>query len=320
MLVWIMMTQAETFPENENDARFRPWYERLAGFQGADGGVSGKEGGINRGDSTAWGALAFRAWGGDVRADRACEALAGFQGGDGRVSVIPRLPDSQWVTPLALLAWRGSEAHGKHADRAIEFLLSTTGVHYMNPSPEITPRRTDLRGWPWISDTHSWVEPTGVVIIALRAAGHGTHDRIGEAVEMMLDRQLPSGGWNTGSTVIFGKELRPATETTGIALCALAGLVGRERVSRSLDWLRERVARDRSPLSLGWAVFALSAWGEPPPNRSAMILESLDRDQRPGAYDSSELALLLVAERGGDRIGLHGGETSAGTSQGGAGL
>ena len=50
---------------------------------------------------------------------------------------------------------------------------------------------------------------------------------------MMLDRQLPHGGWNYGNTYVFGRELRPMPESTGAALTGLAGQV--EVRSRSLE-------------------------------------------------------------------------------------
>ena len=62
-------------------------------------------------------------------------------------------------------------------------------------------------------------------ILALKAVGFAGHDRVKEAVRMILNRQLPSGGWNYGNTTVFKRELLPMPEHTGQALCALSGFV-----------------------------------------------------------------------------------------------
>ena len=124
--------------------------------------------------------------------------------------------------------------------------------------------RYGLKGWPWIEDTHSWVEPTATCVMALRGAGHGQHDRVREAVRMILDRQLPHGGWNVGNTIVFGNELHPMPEGTGSALASLAGVVDEAEVARSLDYLHGEVDRLRTPISLGWGLIGLAAWGRWP--------------------------------------------------------
>jgi hypothetical protein len=68
-------------------------------------------------------------------------------------------------------------------------------------------------------------------VIALKATGHLQHDRVREGIRMMLDRQLPHGGWNYGNSVVFGRELRPMPESTGAALTGLAGQVEVEVVA-----------------------------------------------------------------------------------------
>ena len=82
---------------------------------------------------------------------------------------------------------------------------------------------TTLQGWPWVVGTHSWVEPTAINVLALRSAGQAGHPRCREAVKLLLDRQLPEGGWNYGNTTVLGHVLRPQVQPTGLALAALAG-------------------------------------------------------------------------------------------------
>lgn len=111
---------------------------------------------------------------------------------------------------------------------------------------------------------------------------------------MLLDRQLPHGGWNAGNSVIFGRELHPNPEGTGAALSGLAGVVNPERVARSIEYLQGEVDRLRTPVSLGWALLGLGAWGRRPSNSMALADRCLANQSRYGDYDTSALCLLLL--------------------------
>jgi hypothetical protein len=112
---------------------------------------------------------------------------------------------------------------------------------------------------------------------------------------MIMDRQLSHGGWNYGNTTVYGQELHPFIDTTGIALTALAGHVAKENVNRSILFLQSQAGQCRTPLSLGWALFGLGAWGEFPKNSSVWIGESFKRQERYGTYRTSLLSLLALA-------------------------
>ena len=102
---------------------------------------------------------------------------------------------------------------------------------------------TTLQGWPWVVGTHSWVEPTAISMFALRSAGQAGHPRCREAVKLLLDRQLPAGGWNYGNTTVLGHVLRAQVQPTGLALAALADETDiRPKVLRSLQWLEHTLA------------------------------------------------------------------------------
>lgn len=261
-----------------------------------DGGFVGRLGGTFQVDSTAWGILAFRACGGsDEILERLRALLAREQNGDGRVCVNREHPASYWPTPLAILAWQNSPASHIAQSRAVRFLLDTTGIHFPRKPDAPSAHDTNLKGWPWVDDTHSWVEPTATCVMALSATGHGQHDRVLEAIRMILDRQLPDGGWNYGSTFIFGKEHHPMPESTGAALTSLAGTVGHDTVSRSLNYLQGEVGRLRTPISLGWGLLGLAAWDRWPSNGAALVERCLANQTRYGEYDTSALCLLLLA-------------------------
>src|SRR6185295_6532428 len=100
--------------------------------------------------------------------------------------------------------------------------------------------------------------------------------------------------WNAGNTLVFGKELHPNPEGTGAALTGLNGVVGQEKVSRSLDYLQGEVDRLRTPISLGWSLLGLAAWNLWPSNGAALVERCLANQSRYGEYDTSALCLLLV--------------------------
>ena len=112
---------------------------------------------------------------------------------------------------------------------------------------------------------------------------------------MILDRQIPSGGWNYGNVRVFGKELLPSPENTGYALTALAGSLDGDRVSRSIGYLCQKITTLRTPLALSWAVFGLTAWSQRPQKCRRWILESFDLQSRYGSYDTALLSQLVVA-------------------------
>jgi hypothetical protein len=57
--------------------------------------------------------------------------------------------------------------------------------------------------------------------------------RINLGVEMLLDRTCVDGGWNSGSSVVYGVALRPHVESTAIALLALQDEKRTEGIQKS---------------------------------------------------------------------------------------
>jgi hypothetical protein len=256
-------------------------------------------GGPYRPDATAWAVLSLAAAGSDGRDRDVIESgrsrLAASQSEDGRVSISPSDHGSFWPTPLAILAWHGSEKHAEQRSRAINFLLRTSGKHWVKEGNSPLAHDTSIRGWSWTQDTHSWVEPTSLAILALRIAGHGDHVRVREGIRLLEDRQLPAGGWNYGNTLVYGKEMYPQPDCTGLALSALAGCIPPPEAGKSLKYLQSQVTRVRTPFSLGWGILGLGAWGKKPGPATAWVTECMSRQEIYGAYDTTLVSLLLLA-------------------------
>jgi len=261
-----------------------------------ESGFAEYPGGDFRPDATAWSILALEAADvGDTGIDLGRKRLSRAQREDGRVSIDRQAEGAAWPTPLALLAWGAAPEYRDVQTRAVRFLLETSGLHWPRQSDSPIAHDTSIRGWPWVVGAHSWIEPTSLVILALRAIGKGGHPRVKEASRMILDRQLESGGWNYGNTRVYGQSLRPMPDATGLALRALAGVTDGATVVHSLGYLESVITEIRTPFSLGWGLLGLNAWGRRCSETERLIVATLDLESQLGSYPTSHLSLLLLA-------------------------
>jgi hypothetical protein len=213
---------------------------------------------------------------------------------DGRVA-FPGAQDVFWPTAIAVLAWHGAGPFKQASKGAIKFLLETSGKHWPYDPKAPVAHDTSIKGWPWVGETHSFLDPTAMALLALDIAGQSGHPKFRDGINMLINRQLPHGGWNYGNTLVYGKELHPFVDTTGIALAALAGHVAKEKIICSLRYLQAQAEKCRTPLSLGWALFGLGAWGEFPSAGLAWLDETLDKQIKYGPYGTSLLSILALA-------------------------
>lgn len=271
-----------------------------------EGGFAMHNGEAFRPDATAWAVMALVASEGDLDLTiPACRQLAGNQQSDGRISVVDGHLQSYWPTSLAILAWKKVAGFEQQREWAARFLLNNTGKHWPKEKDSAAAHDTSIKGWPWIEGTYSWIEPTALAILALRSSGFSGHSRVKEAVRMILDRQLPSGGWNYGNKIVFKKELRPMPAYTGMALTALAGLSDMRQIRLSLDYLTDKVQKLQTPLSLAWSIFGITAWSKQPDNLHDLILKSLYLQKKYGSYNTELLSQLLFGYfTDGDFIGF----------------
>jgi hypothetical protein len=259
------------------------------------GGFSEHLHGLYRPDSTAWAVLALAMKEGHASSvDSGRKTLAANQLKDGRIA-FPAAQDVFWPTPIAVLAWHAASQYSEAKSRALNFLLKTTGKHWPFDPKSPSAHDTSIKGWPWVQATHSFVDPTAMTLLALDITGQSGHPRFREAVNMLMNRQMLHGGWNYGNTLVYGKQLLPFIETTGIALTALAGHVEREKISGSLRYLQAQAEQARTPLSLAWALFGLGAWGEFPAAGLEWIDETLKKQTKYGSYGTSLLSILALA-------------------------
>jgi len=209
-------------------------------------------------------------------------------------------PPNAFLTALALLALRATASdRNDSVGRGIEWLLSLQPAekHWLwKWKFRLSDRQVrfdpDRYGWPWVPGTVSWIAPTAMTVLALRA-WDVEHQRITSADAMLLDRQCPAGGWNAGNSQVFGINLDPHPDFTSMALLALRPSTPWQTVRAALGYLESRLSTCRSPYSLAWGAMALAAYQHP---SSSLVRDQLLRCLPEGAPTRVLAAAALALE------------------------
>jgi hypothetical protein len=214
---------------------------------------------------------------------------------DGSLGVTLELPEPGWATPFALLVWSSLGGFETERSKAFGWLLGLEGQTMARSKGDPMGHDTSIPGWPWVAGTHSWVEPTAMALLALARGGFADHARARDGVRLLLDRAIPTGGWNLGNPVVFGKPLRPLPGPTGLALLALAKMRAHSKiVDQALDYLCSALAMTLAPVSLGWGLLGLRAWGAWPVEGEKWLVSAYKADAA-RKHRTIELAMLLLA-------------------------
>jgi hypothetical protein len=163
----------------------------------------------------------------------------------------------------------------------------------------------DLIGWPWISDTFSWVQPTGYAVFALKLAGLQRHKRVKEAETLLFDRMCQQGGWNFGNPVVLDRPIAPSPADTAIALFALQDLPeAADAIERGLTLLEQETPRSPSALSLALTVLCLHLFGRPAERYADLLLarQEPDGSWRQVVWWTSLAVIALQAVAGGKNV------------------
>ncbi len=237
-----------------------------------------------------------------AQARRDGDWLAGIQNHDGSLGLSEDLPLPPWPTAHAALLWgaldRQGDAPPRYATaraRAVAFLLGFAGRPFPKTPNPVMAHDATIPGWPWVQDTHMWVEPTALAIMALTAEGQAKHQRVADGKRLLRDRSLPAGGWNYGNTVVLGTELRPHPGPSGLALLGLLGDdAASEPVALGAKYLQTTLPTLRAAPSLAPGLLALAGWGQGPALADAWLAEAF-----PAAAKRSDapyqLSWLLLA-------------------------
>jgi uncharacterized protein (DUF362 family) len=231
-------------------------------------------------EPTCLAVLALRAAGDSHQAliESALKALDTHADGSGLYRLDRGRPEAIWPTSL-VVATRAALGQTAAVERSFRKLLDIRG-RTIKGDPEvqnmfdIDPLRV---GWPWAEGTFAWAEPTAWAVLALRAAGQGSHPRVIEGVKLLLDRAFDTGGINYGNRQVLGSMTEPIPGPTALMLLALQGH-NEPRVIAARRYLSQAVAPMTDLEHLGWAKLALACHAHDP--AVADVLPRLDEQIR----------------------------------------
>jgi hypothetical protein len=244
----------------ESSSELGPLVRRLVSFISHEGGIPYYRSGSASAEPTLLTLLALFALGASGELSKTpLSWVLGLQNEEGSVGIdASHRNQGIWLTaPSAIVFHRYGLKEARN--RALDFVTALRSVAVAN-DPNIRQDNT-IVGWPWVPGTFGWVEPTAWSVAALGAAGLGNHARAVEGRRFLLDRQIPSGGWNYGNPGVNDTELLPFWDTTGLALVALSGYVDAGRVRPSLALLEKTQQRIESLCGLAWATLGLESYG-----------------------------------------------------------
>lgn len=191
--------------------------------------------------------------------------LSKSQKPDGAVAATSGIQGSAWLTSLSLMIWLELENFPEERDRAFRWLVSKEGATYEppeDPDQRLLGHDQTLVGWPWVSTTHSWLEPTIFAILAFAKSGHADHPRAREGLQVVLDRQEERGTWNFGNTTVFGNSYPPQPTATGLGLIARSLETSKpdRLIQLAIEYLQDVLPSVRSAASLCWGLQGLACW------------------------------------------------------------
>jgi Prenyltransferase and squalene oxidase repeat len=243
----------------------------LKARQNPDGGWGYAAGRNSLVEPTGLCTIVLRARGAAAEAARGLAFLRSCQRPSGAVGIGPRDQDGGWMAYAALLAFHVLGAIEEERrlrdwvlsfeDASALFLVDRDAVKAISERYRYDPT---IPGWSWTPRTTAWVEPTALFIIALRGVGvPASEKRVKSGLALILDRRVPSGGWNFGNPFSKSFELEASTMSTALALAALgaAGFsAGQAAVAAGLRYLKTALAGGVSTASLAWSLLALKSF------------------------------------------------------------
>lgn len=268
--------------------------QALVDARNDDGGWGYARGKGSRLEPTAWALLALG------EATRADAVFGAWPQQDGALTEPGAGTVNYAANALASVAGLagGPAVTGAWLGRTLSGLVAVEGRPTPKGDPAINRQDNTLRGWPWLADTFSWVEPTAWAVLALRR-GLARVDRaratsrIDEGIRLLADRMCATGGWNYGNSNVLKKDLAAYVPTTAAGLLALQGREPRV-VDRSVGFLDANRLAERSGLALGLTAIALGIHGRPHDDVRGALGEQWARARFLGNLHATAIALYAL--------------------------
>ncbi|NTV81108.1 MAG: terpene cyclase/mutase family protein [Candidatus Aminicenantes bacterium] len=288
-----------------------PRLDQAVGFikthQNPDGGWGYEPRRASLVEPSAFSVLALHARGDSPEAGRGLAYLKSNQKDSGAVGTGPLDPEGSWMAYAALLAFHALGA-GPEEQRLKAWILGFEDASDRFTKEEIASIAArfrydaSIRGWPWTPRTTAWVEPTALFILGLRHAGvPATEKRIRSGVDLIIDRRVPSGGWNFGNPFSSSFELEASTMSTALALSAL-GAAGvpesRPEARAGIRYIARAMNGDISTASLAWLLLAAKSFPSGAPFLAGLTarlarLQRSDGSFRGNLFETALACLVL---------------------------
>jgi Prenyltransferase and squalene oxidase repeat len=278
----------------------------LKASENPDGGWGYRAGGKSAAEPSAFAAMALLAGAESQAAGRGMTFLRSCRDSSGGLGVAPGDASGGWMAYAGLLAFQAFGVKAEAARLADWILKFEDAASRFSPADIAAIAKTyrydaSIPGWSWTPGATAWVEPTALFILALIKAGVApTNARILAGAKLLMDRKVPSGGWNFGNPFSKSYELPATPLSTAIALTALAATGASEdkpAVAAGLRFLERSLGGDLSTVALAWTLVALQAYRTPAGliSRVGARLDGLRRTDGSFRGNPFESALVFLA-------------------------
>jgi len=216
---------------------------------------------------------------------------------------LPNDDSPNWGTSHLIIALSRLDLLPEVRLASIDWLLEWKS-QYIETTEVVTLDGT-LIGWPWISDTFSWVQPTSYAIFALKLAGLREHERVKEAEALLFDRMCRGGGWNFGNPIILDRQIDPSLSETAIALFALQDVPeATGEIDQGLSLLENELPNYPTALALSLGILCLQLYERSIERYVDMRLarQEADGSWRQMAWWTALGALALQTAEGGENV------------------
>jgi len=216
---------------------------------------------------------------------------------------LPNDDSPNWGTSHLIIALSRLDLLPEVRLASIDWLLEWKS-QYIETTEVVTLDGT-LIGWPWISDTFSWVQPTSYAIFALKLAGLREHERVKEAEALLFDRMCRGGGWNFGNPIILDRQIDPSLSETAIALFALQDVPeATGEIDQGLSLLENELPNYPTALALSLGILCLQLYERSIERYVDMLLarQEADGSWRQMAWWTALGALALQTAEGGENV------------------
>ena len=232
----------------------------LLDARNVDGGWAYSRGRRSRLEPTCWALLAL----GHAEGKRPdIEVLRRWPSENGWLIDVANVPPNVPFNALAALTLLESRSAAAEVDALVARIVASSGGRFAQQWP--LRQDNSLAAWSWIEGTFSWVEPTAWCLLLLKkrrsAASSEEAERIGVAERMLADRVCAAGGWNYGSSNVYGTDLLPYVPTTALALLSLQDRRDDPMVRRALERLQADASQERSALALSLSLICMRIYG-----------------------------------------------------------